>query len=217
MGLGLNLGQVNFSKGVLAKELHSRVDINTYSAGLKRGENVVVLKRGGVSNRMGTRFVTELQGPGRLLPFEFSIDQTYALAFTQGRMTPMALGGAILEEELRITAITNESPAVVTVPFHGYATGDRFFALAVEGMTEINGRALPITVLDGDRFSVPVDARAWGLFAGSGGGTLRTDPAPPPPPPPPPVPPPPPTPVPPSTGGGGGVGGGGYRPNYQIP
>lgn len=200
MGVGINLGQVNFSKGVLAPDMHARVDVTSYNAGLKRGENIVVLKRGGFQNRMGTFFIRELPGAGRLFPFEYSIDQTYALAFTQGRMEPFALGGAVLEQDTKITGITNANPAVVTMPYHGYADDDDVYFTGIDGMTEINGRMLKITVIDDNSFSVGVDTTAWGVFSGST-GTLN-EVAPPPPPPPPPVPPPPSPPSPPNTGGG---------------
>jgi hypothetical protein len=204
MGVGINLGQVNFSKGVLAPDLHARVDVTSYNAGLKRGENIVVLKRGGFQNRQGTFFVRELPGPGRLFPFEYSIDQTYALAFTQGLMESLAYGGAVLEADTKITAITNANPAVVTMPFHGYSDDDEVYFTGISGMVELNDRMLAVTVIDDDTFSVPVDSTDWGVFSDST-GTLNAAP-PPPSPPPPPVPPPSPPPPPPDTGGGGGTG-----------
>lgn len=224
MGLGVNLGQVNFSKGVLSPELFARVDIASANAGLKRGENVILLKRGGLMNRMGTRFVYELPGDGRLFPFEYSIDQTYALAMTQGQMIPMAYGGAILEEELEIDFITNANPAQVTVQYHGYSDGDEWYAFNVEGMVEMNGRILPVTVIDDHNFTVPVDSTSWGAFTGSGGGVART--APPSAPPSPPAVPAPVAPPPnpnvggeyygPGAEGGGGGGGGEFRTGHDI-
>lgn len=203
MGVGVNLGQVNFSKGVLSKDLHARVDVTSYNAGLKQGINIVLVKRGGFQNRQGTRFVYKLPGPGKLFPFTFSTDQPYALAFTQGSMRPAAFGGMVLEEHLEIIAITNAKPAQVTIPYHGYAAGEEFLARGVEGMTDINERVLKIlAVINEHNFTVDLDTTSFGTFTGSGGGTLRTS-APPPPPPDPVVPPPVNPPEPPNTGGGG--------------
>lgn len=218
MGLGYNLGQVNFSKGILSPELHGRIDVSSYAAGLKRGVNVVVLKYGGFANRLGTRFVYELPGNGRLFPFEYSTEQPYALAFTQGQMRPFAFGGSVLEEELRITAITNASPAQVTIPYHGYANGDQFYARNVEGMEEINERVFTVTVVDANNFTIGVDSTAWGVFTGSGGGTLRVG-APPADPTPPVVPPVVDPPEPPEVFGPGygGIYGGGYFNINVIP
>ncbi|QGP80003.1 hypothetical protein [Sphingobium sp. CAP-1] len=200
---GINIGQVNFSKGVLSKDLHGRVDIASYQAGMKSGVNVVLTKRGGFQNRMGTRFVYRLPGPGRLFPFAYSLDQPYALVFTQGAMRPMAFGGMVLEEELQIENITNENPATVTIAYHGYAVGDQFLPRGVVGMSEINERVLTIlSVIDDNNFTVDVDASAFGAFTSATGGITRFAAAPPPPPDPvvPPVVEPPPPPV---TGGGG--------------
>lgn len=203
MGAGVNLGQVNFSKGVLSKDLHARVDIASYSAGLKQGVNIVLVKRGGFQNRQGTRFVYKLPGPGRLFPFTFSLDQPYALAFTQGAMRPAAFGGMVLEEHLQITAITNANPAQVTIPFHAYNVGDQFIARDVEGMVQINERVVSIlSIVDEHNFTIDLDTTSYGVFTGSGGGTLRTE-DPEAPPPDPPVPPPVTPPPPPATGGGG--------------
>ena len=174
MSDGINIGQVNFSKGVLSKELHARVDVTSYSAGVKQGVNVVLMKRGGLQNRQGTHFVYKLPGPGRLLPFSYSQDQSYALAMTQGAMRPAALGGMVLTEHLRITGITNGITAQVTIPYHGYQAGDEFYARGVEGMAEINERVVKIlTIIDEHNFTIDLDTRSFGLFTGSGGGTLR--------------------------------------------
>lgn len=203
MGAGVNLGQVNFSKGVLSKDLHARGDVASYSAGLKQGVNIVLVKRGGFQNRQGTRFVYKLPGPGRLFPFTFSLDQPYALAFTQGAMRPAAFGGMVLEEHLAITAITKAYPAKVTIPYHAYSAGDQFIARDVEGMVQINERVVTIlSIIDEHNFTIDLDTTGYGAFTGSGGGALRTaDPTPPPPDPP--VPPPVTPPPPPNTGGGG--------------
>lgn len=207
MSAGLNIGQVNFSKGVLSKEIYARVDIASYNAGLKRGINVVLMKRGGFQNRMGTRFVYKLPGPGRLFPFAYSLDQPYALAFTQGAMRPMAFGGMVLEEELKIENITSTNPAQVTIRYHGYAAGDQFLARNVAGeagsIAEIAERVLTIlSVIDEHNFTVDFDASGLSAFTDAEGGTVRTDP-PAPPPPDPPVPPVVDPPTPPSTSGGG--------------
>ena len=50
-------GLHNFSKGVLSPELHGRVDVAAYNAGIRQGTNVIILKYGGLQKRPGTRFV----------------------------------------------------------------------------------------------------------------------------------------------------------------
>lgn len=198
----------NFSKGELAPELIARTDVASYSAGVRRGRNVFIRKYGGLSKRMGTRFVSEVldaSQPVRLLPFQFSIEQAYALEFGQGYMRPAANGGMLLEQALAITAIDRGATTVIHAAFHGYAVGDLVYFRDVAGMSEINGRTAKVVAVGGtDTFTVDVDSRAFSSFTGDSGGITRTgDPTPPPPPPP--VPDPTPTPTPPSTGGGGGV------------
>jgi hypothetical protein len=199
-------GLFNFSKGELAPALYGRVDVAAYSAALRRAENVVVLKYGGVTRRMGSRYVYEIKPPAggwnspeagqRLIPFEYSIEQTYMLLLTQAKMRPAALGGMVLEQALTIQAATNSNPVKITAAFHGYANGDEVFFSGVSGMTELNGMTLPVTVIDASNFTVPVDGTAWGVFTVDSGGITNSAP-PPPPPPPPPVPPPVPDPSPP--------------------
>lgn len=195
-------GLFNFSKGELAPALWGRVDVAAYSAALRKAENVVILKYGGVQRRMGTRVVYEIDepeggwdgalGPARLVPFEFSIEQSYALLFTHAMMRPLALGGSVLEEELAITDISNAAQALITSPYHDYAVGDEWFPVGIAGdLGEfLNDRVWRVVeIVDDQSFRIDADTTGLAAFTDAEGGTLREAP-PPPPPPPPPVPPP---------------------------
>lgn len=179
---GLN----NFSKGELGPQLYGRVDVQAYSAAVRMARNVVILKYGGLQRRMGTRFVYELREPAagwddpdsaaRLFDFEFSIEQTYALLFTQARMTPLALGGVVLEEELAIEGVTNEADAAITVPFHDYAVGDEWFASGVEGEIGdlLNDQVWEVVeVIDANTFRIDADTSGLAPFTGAAGGITR--------------------------------------------
>jgi hypothetical protein len=200
-------GSLNFSKGEISEELLARIDVPTYSAGLKRARNVIVLKYGGVTKRPGTRLVAETYdntNPVRLLPFQFSLTQAYVLEMGHGYMRPLAFGGRLLETLLTVTAITKAVNAQVTAALHGYTVGEQVFFNNALGMTEINGLTGTVaSVIDVNNFTVNIDTRTFGTFTGDSGGITRTL-APAPPPAPPPVPPPPPPPAPPPVGGGGG-------------
>lgn len=189
--MSFRAGLHNFSKGVLSPELWGRVDIATYNAAVRQAKNVVVLKYGGLQKRPGTRLVYEItDGPKRLLPFEYSIDFTYALLMGQGTMRPATNGGMVLEEGLLVTAITKEAQAKITAAYHGYEVGDEVYFLSIDGMLEINGRfGTVVAVQDENNFTVNINSTGFGAFSGSGGGVERVG-APPAPPPPPPVPPP---------------------------
>lgn len=218
----LRAGLMNFTKGEISPELESRFDISIYSAGLRRARNVIIRRTGGVRKRPGTRFVAECLSStaARLLAFQFSDTNAYALEHGQAYMRPLALGGAVLEEQLQVDGITNEDGAIIEAAYHDYSVDDQVYLSSIEGMTEINDRFLTVTeVIDTDHFRVDFDSTNAGIFTGSGGGTVRSGP-PPAPPPPPPVPPPLPTPEPPATGSGGGGGydvGGGWNNDTPIP
>lgn len=207
----------NLSKGELGPELIARTDVAAYGAGVRRARNVIIRKYGGMSKRMGTRFVSEVfdsTQPVRLLPFQFSIEQAYALEMGQGYMRAAALGGMVLNEELAITGITNAAQAQVTAALHAYSVGDQVYFKGVVGMDGINGRTGKVLTVPGaNTFTVDIDTRAMGAFVSAEGGITRTAP-PPAPEPDPVIPPVVEPPEPPSTGGGGG---GPRRPNEQIP
>ncbi|MEO7468532.1 MAG: hypothetical protein ABIV36_16070, partial [Sphingobium limneticum] len=80
--MSYRLAQPSFSKGEIAPDLYGRFDVDAYSQSLRLARNVVILKYGGVTKRPGTRLVAEVydaSAPVRLVPFTFSIEQTYAL------------------------------------------------------------------------------------------------------------------------------------------
>lgn len=203
----------SFAKGEIAPALYGRFDVGPYAVAAKRARNMVVLKYGGLTMRPGTRYVGEVYDAAhdlRLLPFQFSLEQAYALEMGQGYMRPVALGGQVLETELAITGITNEAQAVVTSAYHGYAAGDDVYFQGVAGMTEINGRvARVVASISDNQFRIDLDTRSYGAFTGAAGGVTRTE-APAPPPPPPTVPPPYTPPDPPDTTGG-------WHPGMEIP
>lgn len=196
----------NFSKGEIAPDLYGRIDTAQYSAALKKARNFVVQKYGGVTFRSGTRMVGKIDDPTkpvRLIPFQFSISQSYVMVMGQGLMRPVALGGFVVEQNTKITAITKGFPTILTIPFHGYEVGDRIYFSGIEGTVELNGQfAVVATVPDDDTITVLIDSTAYGDFEESD-GTENVAP-PPAPPAPPPVPPPYVPPDPPDVGGGGG-------------
>lgn len=205
-------GLFNFSKGELSPDLYGRVDIAPYNAGVRRARNVLVMKYGGMTNRPGTEFIAEVEDPAnpvRLFPFQFDdgkSPQNYALEMGQGYMRLAAGGGMVVEDLLAVHGITKANPAVVNVPYHAYAVGDKWAVSGQSGMTEINDRIYTITaIIDADHFAINVDSTSWGVWTADSGGATRVA-TPPPPPPPPPVPPPVPPDPPPDVWGGGGGG-----------
>ena len=84
----------NFSTGELDPLLRSRVDQEFYNNALAKATNVLIQPQGGVKRRPGTKHVLELPntstasaGNGvRLVPFQFSVTDSYMLCFTHQRM-----------------------------------------------------------------------------------------------------------------------------------
>ena len=76
--------QRSFAGGEIAPALYSRVDQVKYSTGLRTCLNWYILRNGGVANRPGTEFIVEVKDSTkaiRLIPFIFSVSQTYVLEF----------------------------------------------------------------------------------------------------------------------------------------
>ena len=73
--------QNNFTAGVLSPGVFARTDLQKYESGCKVIRNAVVYAHGGLSNRPGTMFLDEIPGNGVLIPFVYSVTQTYVLCF----------------------------------------------------------------------------------------------------------------------------------------
>lgn len=84
----------NFSTGELDPLLRARVDLQQYGNALAKATNVLIQPQGGLRRRPGTKHIfqlpntsTESAGNGvRLVPFQFSVDDSYMLCFTHNRM-----------------------------------------------------------------------------------------------------------------------------------
>lgn len=95
--------QTNFSTGELDPLLRSRVDIPQYENALAKATNVVIQPQGGMRRRAGTKHILELPNSStpsvangvRLIPFEFSVDDSYMLTFVAGRMYVVKNGSVI--------------------------------------------------------------------------------------------------------------------------
>lgn len=203
----MRVSKLNFAKGEIAPELEARFDVDAYSAGVRQARNVRIRKYGGLEKRPGTRFVAEVfdaTQPVRLMPFQFSFEQAYALELGQGYVRVAALGGMVLNPELAVAGIGTANPASFHVAYHGYAVGDQIYFTEQTGdWAFLNGRFWTIaTVPDSDHFTLTGVSGVGRTFSGSTGGITNVAP-PPSPPPSPPTPPPVDPPEPPDVGGGG--------------
>jgi hypothetical protein len=94
--------QTNFSSGELDPLLRSRIDLAQYNNALAKATNVVVQPQGGIRRRPGLKHIAELPSSAadgvRLVPFEFSVDDSYMLCFVHQRMY-------VFKDGVQITAI----------------------------------------------------------------------------------------------------------------
>ena len=91
--------QNDFTRGELDPKLRARTDIDQYSSGLTTARNVSIQPQGGAKRRDGTKFIATLDsGAGtavRMVPFEFSVSDSYMLVFTPGKMYVFKNGAQI--------------------------------------------------------------------------------------------------------------------------
>ena len=82
--------QTNFSTGELDPLLRARVDLEQYNNALSKATNVVIQPQGGLKRRPGLKYIYELPANTadgvRMVPFEFSVDDSYMLVFVNLRM-----------------------------------------------------------------------------------------------------------------------------------
>lgn len=192
-----------FAGGELGDDLLGRTDTAKYRTALRRARNVIGMPAGGITRRPGLMFANEVYDSARktrVIPFQFSVNQGYAMELGHHTLRFISLGGNVLRKELEVTSITNAEQATVTTNGpHGYVVGWDVVFENIEGMTEINGRQGRILSLTPTSFVIGIDTTDFGIFTGSGGGVAGdtaggTGGDPPPPPPPAPTDPPPETP-----------------------
>lgn len=100
----------NFSKGELSRLIEGRPDLAAFFEGGRVVENWDILRQGGASRRVGTRFVAEVKDSTKdaiLLPFETSVDDAYILEVGVGYIRMFKNGIPILDNTLGATLVTN--------------------------------------------------------------------------------------------------------------
>lgn len=92
--------QPSFAGGEIGPSLYGRIDMAKYSVALRKCRNFLVRQYGGVENRPGTKFIAAAKIDNkkcRLIPFQFSTVQTYALEFGDKYMRVYKDGGQVLK------------------------------------------------------------------------------------------------------------------------
>ena len=173
--------QASFNAGEWAPSLHARVDLQKYTSAAALLENFFVDYRGGASTRPGTEYVIQAYKSTtqvRLIPFQASFLVGYVIEFGNGYIRFIYQGAPITETPLAITAATQASPCVITVPGHTYIVGDWIFVSGVGGMTQLNNRYFIVRSVVGnniglnDQFGNAINSTGYGAYT-SGGTAAR--------------------------------------------
>ena len=78
---------ISFTAGQVSPRLEMRTQFPKYNSACRTVENMFVRPQGPVSRRPGTQYIGDANDhdyPVRLIPFEYSTDDSYVLAFDNG-------------------------------------------------------------------------------------------------------------------------------------
>ena len=81
--------QTNFSVGELDPLIRARTDLAQYKNALEEATNVIIQPQGGFKRRDGTQFIYDFGSSFtdfKVIPFEFSVDDSYLLVFVNQRI-----------------------------------------------------------------------------------------------------------------------------------
>ncbi|MBF0188920.1 MAG: hypothetical protein HQL50_13440 [Magnetococcales bacterium] len=163
--------QTNFTAGELSPRLGARIDISKYNNGCSRLENFLIHPHGGISRRGGSEYIADVKEHDktvRLIPFEFSTEQTYILEFGDQYMRIFKEGGHV-PKATTVTGATQANPCAITCPGHAFTNGDVVTFEGVEGMTELNSGSYTATFIEEDLiFLEGIDATGFGAYTGGG-------------------------------------------------
>lgn len=95
----IRISKNSFSGGEISPYLIGRGDLKAYENGMAQVRNLIIYPTGGLRRRPGLRHVDTLSGPSRLVAFEFNIEQTYLLVFSDLKMVVYRDSEKIVEIE----------------------------------------------------------------------------------------------------------------------
>lgn len=177
-----NIIQTSFAAGELSPQLFARVDLAKYHIGAAKMRNFFVDYRGGASTRPGTLFCGRAlisSSAVRIIKFQFSVIQTYALEFGNLYMRVIKNGGYVLESSFVLSSVTNAAIGIFTTSLpHNFSNGDTIYFTGLLGMTQLNGRTCLVQVLTTTTFRITdldgnnIPTTSFGTYT-SGGTVAR--------------------------------------------
>lgn len=142
--------QTNFSTGELDPLLRSRVDLQQYNNALAKATNVLIQPQGGIRRRPGLKYLAELPNSStpsaangvRLVPFEFSVDDSYMLCFTHQRMY-------VFKDGVQITNINASGNPYATTSITSSMVDDMCWTQSADTMIIVHPDLQPVKLVRG--------------------------------------------------------------------
>ncbi len=142
--------QSNFSTGELDPLLRSRIELDQYNNALAKATNVLIQPQGGLKRRPGTKHILELPnsstpsaGNGvRLVPFQFSVADSYMLCFTHQRMY-------VIKNGTVITAINGGSNSYLTTSITSDMVDDMCWTQSADTLIVVHPDLQPVKIVRG--------------------------------------------------------------------
>lgn len=128
-----------FSAGEMSPSLYGRTDLSKYTQGASTVRNFFINYRGGASSRAGLAYVGTCKQPGtaappRDIPFQFNINQGYALEFGDQYMRIKSSGAYVVETSVAVSSVS-VAGLFTTGTAHGYSVGDWVYNLGNTGFS----------------------------------------------------------------------------------
>ena len=146
--------QTNFTTGELDPLLRARLDLDkTYQNALEKATNVLCQPQGGVTRRGGLRYKFALPNTGaesaangvRLVPFEFSVTDSYMLCFTHNRMHVFRQGVLITN----INGSGNSYLDTTAFALTASVLGELVWTQSADTLIVVNENLPPVTIVRG--------------------------------------------------------------------
>lgn len=134
----------NFTAGEVGPRIYPRIDLVQRKNGAKRLQNALPTVHGGFIGRPGTSFVCRTKYANkttRLIPFKYSISQSYVIEFGDLYMRFITNGGRLEESAKVITGAADSGTGLIriTSAAHGYSNGQFIAIRNILGTVEANG------------------------------------------------------------------------------
>jgi hypothetical protein len=143
----------NFTAGELSPRLDGRTDLAKYFNGCKKLQNFLTFPQGGVTRRPGTEHIAVGINSGanelRLIPFEFNVEQTYVLEFSEEKFRIFKDGGIVV-------AGSPSAPVEVATPYLSSELAELKFTQSADIMYIVHPNHAPrqITRTDHDSWTI---------------------------------------------------------------